>query len=179
MTFIKLKSAFITKAFDYFTISLLIVILFDLILFPLPPLMASADEGADFSMVAVANTNNTEQVLLNSLPEASDWNVVRTGYYSMTAYNSEAAQCYGDPCITANGFNLCEHNTEDSVAANFLKFGTRIRIPELFGDRVFVVRDRMNSRYQDRVDVWMKEKQDALNFGLKYAKIEILEDIQQ
>jgi 3D (Asp-Asp-Asp) domain-containing protein len=93
----------------------------------------------------------------------------------MTAYNSEAAQCDSSPCITANGFNLCEHGIEDSVAANFLKFGTKIRIPELFGDKVFIVRDRMNSRYQNRVDIWMKEKQDALNFGIKYAKIEILE----
>jgi 3D (Asp-Asp-Asp) domain-containing protein len=177
MTIPRLKRATIKKTFDNFTISLLIVILFDLILFPLPALMAGADEEMDFSMIA--NVGNEEQLIVNSLPRANDWKIAGTGYYSMTAYNSEASQCYGNPCITANGFNLCEHDTEDSVAANFLKFGTRIRIPELFGDRVFVVRDRMNSRYQNRVDVWMKEKQDALNFGLKYAKIEILEDIHQ
>ncbi len=95
--------------------------------------------------------------------------------YTMTAYNSEVAQCDASPCITANGFNVCEHGIEDTVAANFLKFGTEIRIPELFGDRVFTVRDRMNARYTNRVDVWLLHKDNAIDFGVKYPLIEILE----
>ncbi len=94
--------------------------------------------------------------------------------YIMTAYNSEVAQCDASPCITANGFNVCEHGIEDTVAANFLKFGTEIRIPELFGDRILVVRDRMNSRYTERVDVWLLHKDNAIDFGVKYPLIEVL-----
>ena len=86
-----------------------------------------------------------------------------------------AGQSDATPCITANGFNLCKHGIEDSIAANFLKFGTKVRIPDLFGDRVFVVRDRMNRRYTDRVDIWMKSYDNARDFGLKYAKIEVLQ----
>lgn len=104
--------------------------------------------------------------------------VIRTSTHSMTAYNSEAAQTDDSPCITANGFNVCEHGIEDTVAANFLPMGTKIRIPELFGDRIFVVRDRMNKRYTDRVDVWMLHRADAMKFGVRKAKIEVVEIVE-
>lgn len=100
--------------------------------------------------------------------------VIRTSTHVITAYNSEAAQTDDSPCITANGFNVCEHGVEDTIAANFLKFGTKVQIPELFGDRVFVVRDRMNKRYSNRVDVWMLDRHDAIQFGVKTAKINVV-----
>lgn len=113
----------------------------------------------------------------NHLPENKDieFTVKYTKHTTITAYNSEVAQTNDQPCITANGFNVCNHGIEDTVAANFLRFGTKIRIPELFGDRIFIVRDRMNKRYYDRVDVWMLEKPEAIQFGKRLAKIEILE----
>lgn len=101
-------------------------------------------------------------------------NEVLYGRHSMTAYTSEVAQTDASPCTTANGFNVCKHGIEDTVAANFLKFGTKVKIPDLFGDRVFIVRDRMNSRYSERVDVWMKNKPDALRFGVRTARIVVL-----
>lgn len=101
--------------------------------------------------------------------------VIRVDKHVITAYNSEVSQTDDDPCTTANGYNLCKNNKEDSIAANFLKFGTKVRIPDLFGDRVFVVRDRMAARHADRVDVWMKNHSDAMQFGVKVAKIEVLE----
>ncbi len=104
--------------------------------------------------------------------------VIRTSTHTMTAYNSDPAQTDDTPCITANGFDVCKHNVEDTIAANFLKFGTKVRIPELYGDRVFVVRDRMNKRYSERVDIWMKEKVDARKFGVKVAKIEVIEEVK-
>jgi hypothetical protein len=55
--------------------------------------------------------------------------IIKTSSRMITAYNSEAAQTDDSPCITANGFNVCQHGQEDTVAANFLKFGTRIKIP--------------------------------------------------
>jgi len=92
----------------------------------------------------------------------------------LTAYNSEVAQTDNSPCTTANGFNVCKHGKEDTIAANFLQFGTKVKIPALFGDRIFIVRDRMNKRYSNKVDIWMTNRTNALQFGVKYAKIEIV-----
>ena len=115
--------------------------------------------------------------LTNRLPEIAYKAPVVTqeGSHTITAYNSEAAQTDASPCITANGFNVCQHGQEDTFAANFLPFGTKVIIPELFGDRVFVVRDRMNKRHTSRVDVWMKNRQAALKFGVQVAKIQVIE----
>lgn len=106
------------------------------------------------------------------LPEIRFWQ--NSGMHVLTAYNSEIGQTDSDPCSTANGFDLCKHNTEDSLAANFLPFGTQVKIPELYGDRIFIVRDRMNSRFPDRLDVWFKDHGRAIHFGTQYATIFVL-----
>lgn len=118
--------------------------------------------------------SSTPEIATSSAPQIK---VIKVSTHVITAYNSEVGQTDDDPCTTANGYNLCKNNQEDSIAANFLKFGTKVRIPELFGDRVFVVRDRMNTRHATRVDVWMKKHSDAIKFGLKTAKIEVIEEI--
>ncbi len=92
----------------------------------------------------------------------------------ITAYTSNTKECDASPCITANGFNVCRHGIEDTVAANSFPFGTKIKIPELFGERVFVVRDRMSSKYPNRIDIWMKDRGEALKFGKRVAAIEII-----
>ena len=103
------------------------------------------------------------------------YKVIRTSTHVITAYNSEIGQTDSTPCITANGFNVCKHGVEDTIAANFLKFGTKVQIPELFGEKVFIVRDRMNKKHPERVDIWMLNKQDALKFGKRTAKIVVIE----
>lgn len=104
----------------------------------------------------------------NALPE----NAI---FVTLTAYNSEVAQTDGDPCTTANGFNVCKHGIEDTVAANFLPMGTVVRIPDLFGDKEFVVRDRTSTRFGDnRTDVWMKTRADALQFGIRHSHIVVV-----
>jgi 3D (Asp-Asp-Asp) domain-containing protein len=117
----------------------------------------------------------TENQVASSTPKTPEYKVIRTSTHTMTAYNSEPGQTDDSPCITANGFNVCKHGEEDTIAANFLKFGTKVMIPELFGDRVFVVRDRMNKKHPNRVDVWMKDHSDAMKFGVKVAKIQVIE----
>lgn len=91
---------------------------------------------------------------------------------SMTAYNSEPGQTDSTPFTTADGSQV----RDGILAANFLPFNTKVRIPELFGDRIFEVHDRMNPRYTLRADVWMLNKADARKFGLKRnVKIEVIE----
>jgi 3D (Asp-Asp-Asp) domain-containing protein len=126
------------------------------------------------------NINNREIETKTNTDNTSlsvDLQVISISSHTITAYNSDPAQTDDTPCITANGFDVCEHNQEDTIAANFLKFGTKVRIPELYGERIFVVRDRMNTRYTSRVDIWMKDKTDARTFGVKVAKIEVVEFI--
>ena len=132
------------------------------------------DAVMDAEAAKLAATATTTTQTATTTP-AKTLKVVRTSTHTMTAYNSEAAQTDNSPCITANGFNVCEHGVEDTIAANFLPMGTKVKIPDLFGDRIFVVRDRMNQRHANRVDVWMKDRTSAIKFGVKVAKIQVLE----
>jgi len=98
--------------------------------------------------------------------------VIRKYTVDSTAYTSSVEECDSDPFITADG-----STTRDGIiAANFLPFNTKIRIPELFGDKVFEVHDRMNARYWYRVDVWMEKKNDMRQYGIhRNVTIEVLE----
>ena len=92
-----------------------------------------------------------------------------------TAYSSTVDQTDSTPCITANGFNLCENGVEEIIASNGLVFGTKVRLPRLFGNRVFTVADRMNPRYGgNRIDIWMTSREAARNFGARVVEMEII-----
>jgi 3D (Asp-Asp-Asp) domain-containing protein len=90
---------------------------------------------------------------------------------TITAYSSTHDQTDETPFIAASGKLV----RDGIVAANFLKFGTRIKIPEIFGDKIFVVEDRMASRFYHRVDIWFSSREAALKFGKQKTEIEILE----
>ncbi|MEK7634629.1 MAG: hypothetical protein AAB396_01965 [Patescibacteria group bacterium] len=88
----------------------------------------------------------------------------------ITAYSSTPEETDSTPFITASG----SHVRNGVAAANFLPFGTKFRIPELFGNKVFVIEDRMHSRFSNRVDIWFETKENAKKFGKQFGKIEIL-----
>ncbi|MDO8668008.1 MAG: hypothetical protein Q7K35_02815 [bacterium] len=164
---------------------LIFVLFFDFLLFPIPTMANQAVEILNLSQDNQGSIVNGEseinsEMLIDmaefkgKLPKNDNADIEWSEHFTITAYNSEAGQTDNSPCITANNFNLCERGVEDTIAANFLPFGAKVKIPELFGDRVFVVRDRMNRRFSHRVDVWMIERPDAIKFGVKVAKIEVL-----
>jgi 3D (Asp-Asp-Asp) domain-containing protein len=98
---------------------------------------------------------------------------VKTIKVIVTAYSSTPDQTDDTPFITASG----KHVAPEIVANNGLPFGTKIKIPALFGEKIFVVGDRMNKRMGDyRLDIWMPSRDLALNFGVKNAEIHVLED---
>jgi|GEM_PF-1425941 3D (Asp-Asp-Asp) domain-containing protein len=98
--------------------------------------------------------------------------VLKTMYMDMTAYTSAVNETDGSPFITADGSVV----RDGIVATNALPFGSKIRIPSLFGDKVFTVHDRMNQRYYYRTDVWMTTKKEAFAFGVKRKiPIEVIE----
>jgi len=92
---------------------------------------------------------------------------------TITAYSSTPDQTDDTPFITASNTWV----RKGIVANNFFPFGTKIRIPEYFGDKVFVIEDRMHWRKgNEHVDVWFSSRQEATNFGITRAYVEILED---
>ncbi len=94
-----------------------------------------------------------------------------------SAYSSTPYQTDDSPFTTANG----EHVYWGGVAANIvdtngrnIPFGTKLMIPDLFGDQIFTINDRMNRRYKNNLDVWFSNTADAREFGRKTIKIVIV-----
>lgn len=89
-----------------------------------------------------------------------------------TAYSSTPDQTDDTPFTTAANTRV----RDGVVAANFLSFGTKVKIPALYGDKIFVVEDRMHSRYNGeyRLDIWFPDRASAKEFGARRAEIVIL-----
>ena len=112
------------------------------------------------SLFGIANPNNPEKEPIRILA-------------IVTAYSSTPWETDGDPYITASGKMV----RDGIVANNFLPFGTKIKIPEIFGDKIFVVEDRMSfvkGKYQ--FDIWVEDYFEALKFGAKKTYVEIIEE---
>lgn len=101
-----------------------------------------------------------------------DKKITKTINVVITAYSSTPEETDDTPFITASG----KYVEDGIVANNMLPFGTKIKIPSIYGDKIFVVEDRMNRRMGDhRFDIWFPTKSQALIFGAKTTEIEILE----
>ena len=112
-------------------------------------------------------------VSLESTPIAKteDNNVKKTISVLITAYSSCLEETDDTPFLTANGSTVAD----GIIANNSLPFGTEIRIPELYGNKVFVVQDRMNPRAgYNHFDIWFPSKEQAVQFGAVRTYIEIL-----
>jgi len=104
--------------------------------------------------------------------DKSSYEIVKTVKMVITAYSSTPDQTDDTPFITASGKQV----KDGIIANNMLQFGTKVRIPKLYGNKVFVVEDRMHSRKgKYHADIWMDEGRDAKNFGAKITDIEIVE----
>lgn len=93
-------------------------------------------------------------------------------FLNITGYSSSFDETDDTPWTTA-------YNTivRDGIAAsNILPFGAKIRIPQLFGNKIFTIEDKMNQRFNEHIDIWFPTKEEALNFGIYYnVLVEILE----
>lgn len=103
------------------------------------------------------------------LPTVPDVPVKRTVTVIATAYTSSVSECDSDPFTTASGAKTAD----GVIAANGFAFGTKVRIPDYFGDRVFTVLDRMG-RGGNRIDIWMHTKHEAFSWGVRKVRMEIL-----
>lgn len=115
---------------------------------------------------AVANETQVEF----ELPKRPE--TIKTMHVAATAYTSRPRETDASPFITADGSVV----RDGIIATNILPFGTKIRIPALYGDKIFEVHDRMNARYGYRIDVWMDNVKAMNQFGMKRnVAIEIVE----
>ena len=91
----------------------------------------------------------------------------------VTGYSSSTDETDQDPEITASG-----EKVRDGICANnLLPFHTKIRLPELFGNKIFSVKDRMSpDKSPYHIDIWFPSKEEALKFGAKFTYLEIIEE---
>ena len=106
-----------------------------------------------------------------TLPQSPKREPVKAHKLTVTFYSSTPDQTDSTPFITANG----THVYDGVAAANFLPFGTKVMLPELFGNKVFVIEDRMHERFSHRVDIWVSTREEALKRGVAYTTVEIYE----
>jgi len=98
--------------------------------------------------------------------------VVKKMNVVITAYSSTIWQTDDSPFITASNTLV----RDGIIANNHLPFGTKIRMPEIYGNKIFIVEDRMNKRKGDyHVDIWLPSYNEAKEFGAKQTYIEVLE----
>ena len=86
---------------------------------------------------------------------------------TITAYSSTVEQTDDTPFITASG----ERVREGIIANNCLSFGELIEID----GEIFEVQDRMSKRYGcEYFDIWMENKELAINWGRQEKEIIII-----
>jgi len=110
-----------------------------------------------------------------TLPEikVKQYRVKKAFYTTVTAYSSSPDETSGDPFITASG-----DRTGDGVMAHqYLPFGTKVRFPELFGEKIFIIKDRLHEKHTSpyHFDMWMQSKTEAKAWGARQIKVEILD----
>lgn len=125
-------------------------------------IIQGAVEHHDYDVISYSSS------LINQNPVSFCTLAVRA---TVTGYSSTPEETDSTPFITASGTDV----HEGVAAANWLPLGTKIRIPDLFGDTVFTVEDRMHERFGDRVDIWFSSTEEAIEFGARKARIVVLE----
>ena len=125
---------------------------------------AIAPEAAPIASIESAiETSSFVGITTGALPK-------RVMKVTITAYSSTPDQTDDTPFITATG----DHVADGIIAANFLPFGTLVQIPKYFGNKIFVVKDRMHRRFSDRVDIWFPDRASAVKFGKRVTEIVVL-----
>ena len=120
---------------------------------------------------AEANIAPTVNVARIDQPKAIDQIPAKSGVIrEITMYTSREAETDSTPCISADGTDICKVDY-NVCASNAHKIGQRLEIKGL-GE--CIVKDRMNSRYNNSIDWYAKfDLERALNFGRQ--KLEVVE----
>ncbi|OGZ17689.1 MAG: hypothetical protein A2V72_00065 [Candidatus Nealsonbacteria bacterium RBG_13_37_56] len=162
---------YIEKEDPYFRVKKVLSILM-IVGYTTGALAFNAEVSSDFEPDSVLETASIQGNSFLIVSNSQDPIKIKKVKVIVTAYSSTVCQTDDTPFITASG----SYVEEGIVANNMLPFGTEIRIPELYGDKIFVVRDRMNQRKGHyHVDIWFPDYSQAKDFGAKITYIEIIE----
>jgi 3D (Asp-Asp-Asp) domain-containing protein len=139
-------------------------------IFPQPSLMENnLTEEIQLAPVDQLATLQDQALIQTANPDTPI--VIARQWVIVTGYSSTPDQTDATPFITASGTQV----RDGIVACNFLRFGTRVRFPQLYGDKIFVVEDRMAPKNSHKMDIWFASREQAKQFGVKPLKIEVLE----
>jgi 3D (Asp-Asp-Asp) domain-containing protein len=159
-------------------LSLIIVISGILFGFSFPGILNAPQVEADFVQISLPEDLGELAIIEGNslLPIVDPFNPesqpVRRIRVVITGYSSTEDQTDSDPFITAAGTQV----REGIIANNLFPFGTKIKLPELYGEKIFVVEDRMNwKKGYYHIDIWFPSYWEAKEFGAKRTYIEVLE----
>lgn len=117
----------------------------------------------------------TLQQKQNKIKELKEWNrILDLRSVKVSAYTPTVEECDDTPFINAAG----KHVREGTVAVSpDLKeqgwtFGKRVYIKNV---GIFVIEDVMNPRWKNKLDVFMFDRDRAIQFGLKNTKAVLLD----
>lgn len=127
-------------------------------------------DGKDFASAAILREYPYIAPGDDSLLAPNEFSSTRSVTALVTAYTSSEDETDSTPYITASN----TFTRDGIVAANWLPFGTKVRIPAVFGNKVFTVEDRMHPKNDEKLDVWFSTKEEAFKFGVQKTRIEIL-----
>jgi len=129
--------------------------------------IAKSNQSDTNTTLSTVQGNSLKAIPISQSPQK----VVKKVKMVATAYSSTVWQTDDTPFITASGSTV----RDGIVANNMLPFGTEVRIPELYGDKIFIVEDRMHSRKgKYHVDIWFPDYYQAKEFGAKTIYLEVL-----
>lgn len=137
------------------------------------PQTSEADFLLDNSAYLTNMATIQENTVLAKTGSVNSSQVAKKIKMVITGYSSTPEQTDSTPLITASGSTV----RDGIVANNKYPFGTKVRIPELYGDKVFVVEDRMSAKKGNyHLDIWFSSQSEAKKFGSELTYIEILEN---
>lgn len=165
-----MKDLFLRKINTLFN-TLAMVALLTHLLTPNLAQAAQIDELETHNLAAIATVLEETPEMHMRYPDLPPKKPNFTVKATISAYTSTPDQTDGSPFIAASGKRV----HDGMIAANWLPFGTIVKIPSLFGDKEFIVEDRMNPRYgYGDLDIWFdSSKNEARKFGIRHRVVEI------
>ena len=132
-----------------------------------------------------ANEQLVESTPTIVIGEVSDKPAKYTKYVVASAYSSDVHQTDASPFRPAMSMDfreeIAKNGVVNCVAHNDLRLGTKVRFPEMHGNVVYTVCDRMNTRYSGagRVDFYFYafdkdgkiDSKESLNMARANAKV--------
>ena len=175
------NSLFLSKKLDI--ISLIFFLIFLMVIYLLAFYPFGTNQKGEFGFGEFSEENsafpgsiviqgNSLLAAPNPLLAEEELQVVRKIKVIVTAYSSSPWETDDTPYLTAAGTMV----RDGIVATNILPFGTKIKLSSIYGDKIFVVEDRMNSRKGYHVDVWHPSYLEAKQFGVKLTEMEVIEE---